>query len=547
MGLKHMSVRRQLIALIFSAVIGLIVLVGLGLFQTKNIYEASNHVNVKTVPSIQVMLNISRAISDVRRLSYVHVLRNDERQKKKVDDQLKAQVAKVYKAFDSYKPLISDKEDATLLNNEIKAFEVYNAKREKAINLSRKNMQSAATKVLLYTAPEAEQLTQALNKHIAYNQKLGDAGAQKAVTTIWQAVIVQASIAVIVIVVVFIVGITILRNIMKSLGGEPKEVAEIANQIAQGNTDIIIELNDSDNTSLKASMKTMADTIQEIVMDLTEKMSRLAEGDLRIRITKDYIGNFSAIKSSTNGMIDQIKDIIVETQSATDQMAAASAQVSITAQNLSSSASSMADNLENTTVAIESISTSISQNSQNATSTNEIALNASQKAAQGGDAVDETMSVMKNIADKISIIEDIAEQTNLLALNAAIEAARAGEQGRGFAVVADEVRALAAKSQSAAQEISDITHNSVRISEQASNLLKEVVPQIHQTSELIQSIANVSMEQTQGVERINQSVQQLDNITRQNTDGSEQLTSTSEQMTIQAEQLKQMMGFFKIH
>jgi methyl-accepting chemotaxis protein len=61
----------------------------------------------------------------------------------------------------------------------------------------------------------------------------------------------------------------------------------------------------------------------------------------------------------------------------------------------------------------------------------------------------------QEVISALSIITDIADQTNLLALNASIEAARAGEQGRGFAVVADEVKALAQRTKSAANEISD--------------------------------------------------------------------------------------------
>ena len=274
--------------------------------------------------------------------------------------------------------------------------------------------------------------------------------------------------------------------------------------------------------------------------------SRIAEGDLSVRLdatSKDEVG---MLMSAMQNMIAKLTQIISEVRTAADNLSNAAGQVSATAQSLSQSSSEQAASVEETTASMEQMTASISQNTENARVTDGMATKAANEAAEGGQAVTRTVEDMKSIAGKIGIIDDIAYQTNLLALNAAIEAARAGDHGKGFAVVAAEVRKLAERSQIAAQEIGDLASSSVKQAERAGNLLTEMVPSIRKTSDLVQEIAAASQEQSAGVAQINGAMGQLNQATQQNASASEELAATAEELGSQAEQLQHTMTFFRL-
>jgi len=274
--------------------------------------------------------------------------------------------------------------------------------------------------------------------------------------------------------------------------------------------------------------------------------NQLAAGDLTARIEVNSKDETGMLLTAMKNMVEKLSQVIGEVRSSADSLSSASEEVSATAQSMSQASSEQAASVEETSASVEQMSASINQNTENAKVTNGMAESASKQANEGGVAVKDTVTAMKSIADKIGIIDDIAYQTNLLALNAAIEAARAGEHGKGFAVVAAEVRKLAERSQVAAQEIGEVAKGSVSLAERAGKLLDEIVPAIGKTSDLVQEIAAASEEQTSGVAQINTAMGQLNQITQQNASSSEELAATAEEMSGQAEQLQQLVGFFKV-
>jgi len=282
------------------------------------------------------------------------------------------------------------------------------------------------------------------------------------------------------------------------------------------------------------------------INEAVQAASRLAEGDLTVKLQSDSKDEVGQLMNALQNMIGKLTQIIGEVRTAADNLTNAAGQVSATAQSLSQSSSEQAASVEETTSSMEQMTASISQNTENAKVTDGMASKAAQEAADGGEAVVQTVEAMKSIADKIGIIDDIAYQTNLLALNAAIEAARAGDHGKGFAVVAAEVRKLAERSQIAAQEIGGLASTSVKQAERAGTLLNEIVPSIRKTSDLVQEIAAASSEQSSGVAQINGAMGQLNQATQQNASASEELAATAEELGSQAEQLQQTMTFFHL-
>ncbi|MBN2010790.1 methyl-accepting chemotaxis protein [candidate division KSB1 bacterium] len=275
--------------------------------------------------------------------------------------------------------------------------------------------------------------------------------------------------------------------------------------------------------------------------------NEVADGNLDAKIEIDQKDEVGILASSLKSMIVRLRDVIGEVKQAAANVASGSQELSSTSEQLSQGATEQAASAEEASSSMEEMAANIQQNADNAQQTEKIALQAASDAQSSGKAVGEAVVAMNEIAGKISIIEEIARQTNLLALNAAIEAARAGEHGKGFAVVAAEVRKLAERSQKSAGEISELAATSVEVAQTAGAMLDKLVPDIQRTSELVQEINAASAEQRTGAEQVNRAIQQLDQVIQQNASGSEEMASTAEELSAQAQQMQAAIEFFKMN
>ena len=273
-------------------------------------------------------------------------------------------------------------------------------------------------------------------------------------------------------------------------------------------------------------------TISSSINQAKQVIKAISEGDLTVDVQSNSKDELGELLTYLQTMVAKLKEVVSYVSTATDGIANASQQVS-------EGATEQASSSEEVSSSMEQMAANIQQNTENAHQTEKIALKASEDIRQGNQSVNQTVHSMKQIADKISIIGEIARQTNLLALNAAVEAARAGEHGKGFAVVAAEVRKLAERSQLAATEIDVLSKSSVAIAEQSGKVLEMIVPNIQNTASLVQEISGSSAEQSAGANQVNNAIQQLSQVIQNNAVAAEELST-------QAEQLREAISFFKI-
>jgi methyl-accepting chemotaxis protein len=309
--------------------------------------------------------------------------------------------------------------------------------------------------------------------------------------------------------------VAIDRLVLRPIGGEPGEAANLARHVAQGDLTHSIRLRAGDDYSLMYQLQRMQESLRQLV-------ARVRDGSQNV--------------------------------------ASASTQISSGNQDLSSRTEAQASALEETASSMEELGSTVRQNADHAADASSLATDSPPCRATTEASVAKVIQTMegidassRRIADIIGVIDGIAFQTNILALNAAVEAARAGEQGRGFAVVAGEVRTLAHRSAEAAKEIKQLIHDSVqRVSigsdqvKEAGALMDRVVQSIHSVSTLFQQISAASREQSAGVSQVGEAVANMDQVTQQNAALVEEMSAAASSLSQQATELVQTVEVFKL-
>ncbi|MES9925363.1 MAG: methyl-accepting chemotaxis protein [Candidatus Thiodiazotropha endolucinida] len=329
-------------------------------------------------------------------------------------------------------------------------------------------------------------------------------------------------------------------------------------------------------------------TITQGVNQIELKAKQLSEGDLGARVEYSNKDELGRIASAFNKMADKFHDTINEVKDSVSQLASAAEETSTVTTQTTQGISQQLTETSQVATAMNEMSATVQEVARNAVDAAEAAREADNTFHQGKQVIDKVIDAIgelakeveqaagviqqlesesMNIGSVLDVIKSIAEQTNLLALNAAIEAARAGEQGRGFAVVADEVRTLAGRTQESTQEIEEMisklqsgANNAVKVMAEGKEMTQVGVEQaaaagealqtintaVEQISNMNTQIASAAEEQSSVTEEINRSIVSINEVAEQSAAGAQQTSQASDDLAKLAEQLKGLVGRFKV-
>lgn len=351
------------------------------------------------------------------------------------------------------------------------------------------------------------------------------------------------------------------KKVLATIIAPLKSVENTADELMQGNLHSTLNYKSDDELGrLAHSLRNSIAILGSYVDDIDRAMKLFAEGNFDVKPEVEWKGDFVGILNSFMLFEESMAETIKGIQRVSDEVSSAAEQVASSSNELADGATNQAAVVEELTATVAGVAEQVEKNSQSAKQISSRVGNLGEAISESNSKMQEMVASMNDIneaskeIDKIiATINEIASQTNLLALNASIEAARAGEAGKGFAVVANQVNLLADQSAKAAKESAVLIETSVRavkkgmtIADETAIQLEEVADSSKMITEEVTDIADTLEQQTVEIKQINEGIEQINDVVQTNSATSQECAAASEQMSSEAENLREMIRRFKV-
>jgi methyl-accepting chemotaxis protein len=191
------------------------------------------------------------------------------------------------------------------------------------------------------------------------------------------------------------------------------------------------------------------DAVTAPIAEAAAVLERLAQYDLKARMTGRYHGEHAAIRRAMNSTAQSLNEAIAQLSQTVGVVSRVGSQISKVSGAVSSGAQEQSRQLEETTTSLTQLAQTASRNAvqtvtarDNARQATESILTAKQSMTRMVASMAEICQAANGTSSIVQEIDGIAKETGVLARTAVAKAVRMGTSSGGFGVVAQEIRKL---------------------------------------------------------------------------------------------------------
>jgi methyl-accepting chemotaxis protein len=319
--------------------------------ENTKLYE---RITVPIVRATDVAISFQRMRTDIRDL----IAASGPEEEQLILKKIRQRIADMNENSAKYEKTLFTDEGRTLFRVFQNAQAAYQPMLENVIELANSNRDKEATAIVhssAYIKAETN-VRVALDKLVEVKVIYGKEASDENIVLANGAVRFTMILTVIGTLLAVALGFFISRNVQRQLGGDPKEVVDLARKVAAGDLSMEIDTTGKDSGSLIVAMQSMVETIKTLVADtglLTEAamegklevradagrhqgefqkivagvnetldavieplkvaaeyVDRISKGDIPPKITDDYSGDFNEIKLNLNNCIDNFNALV---------------------------------------------------------------------------------------------------------------------------------------------------------------------------------------------------------------------------------------------